>query len=116
MSKKYKIAELVIDMEPAYPLLLNRAKKYEYDGSEKAICTIRITEETYLQFEKQFPGAGRDLIEYMITGNHFYMMLTQMQGLLLHSSAVVVSCQQYDQGYSKYRMKDLFCHTSFSNL
>lgn len=95
MSKKYKIAELVIEMEPDYPLLLNRAKKYEYDGDEEPVCAIRITEETYHQLEEKYPEAGRALIEYMITGNRFYMMLTQMQGLLLHSSAVAVDGKAY---------------------
>lgn len=95
MSKKYKIAELIIKMEPAYPLLLNRAKKYEYNGCEKAICSIRVSEETYLYFEKKFPFAERDLIEYMVTGNYFYTMLTQMNGLLLHSSAVSVDGKAY---------------------
>ncbi len=95
MKAKYKVAELVFEMEPRYAPLLPQSKEYLYTGEEASLGDITITEEIYQSYEKRYPGAERPLIEYMATGALFYENLISRSGLLLHSSAVELDGKAY---------------------
>jgi hypothetical protein len=95
MKRKYKIAELVFEMDPKFEPLISRSKKYLYDGEEAPLRCIELTENGLSVYREKYKNANDGLIEYMITGSLFYRELLTQSGLLLHSSAVARDGKAY---------------------
>ncbi|MBE6712631.1 MAG: hypothetical protein E7580_03800 [Ruminococcaceae bacterium] len=95
MSKFYTVAELDVVMEPKHEPLLSRARAYETSAKNKADADLRLSEETLSRYRTRYPEADDSLIEYMVTGSVFYRSLIQHNGILLHSSAVVLDNKAY---------------------
>lgn len=95
MIKTYKIAELCVGMKPEYEPLLSRSRAYEAFGCEQIVADLTISAETYSLYRKKYPEADDALIEYMVTGSKFYHNLIHYNGILLHSSAVILDGKAY---------------------
>jgi len=99
-KRKYRIADLNVSMTTQYDRTYNQADKYATDdaeweyGEEDADIYI---EESYLKKKQEgsFRGTPLEQIEYMCTGSVFYRYLMGHDGVLLHSSAVVVDGYAY---------------------
>lgn len=91
---KYKIADLIVEFNPKFKMLKDRAKKYEIDGL-KPDYVLHVDNEHIENEKKRFPMATDEDAEYMVMGTTFYQVLLNHQGCLLHSSAVVVDDESY---------------------
>ena len=92
---RYKIADLVVDMDVKYPRLTSQCKKYKYDGDLKTNMKIRFRDGLFDEHAPQFPEIGADGLEYLWTGAEFYNLLIQFGGMMLHSSCVVYKDRAY---------------------
>lgn len=101
----YSIADLIIGMEPRYPMLRERCKPYLCQKS--GVTDYVISTETcgFAELVARHPEATEELLEYLHVGTLFYSALIRHQGLMLHSSAVVVDGECYafsaDSGVGK---------------
>ncbi len=97
---KYKIADIVVDLEVRFELLKNRASKYQVEEDEKSEFEITVT-DTQLKKAQEINSIPDDAIsdletgEYVIAGANFYQKLLNHNGCLLHASAVVVDDEAY---------------------
>lgn len=97
---KYNIAGLNVEYDAKYKKLEERSKKYLQDKNISNIdFGLRLSDKT-IEKELQrecYKNNKEDveLAEYMIIGSTFYKVLIKYNGLLLHSSAVVVDNEAY---------------------
>ena len=91
MKKLYKIADLIVAMD-SFGRTAKQAERYMCDTSDEV--NIEIT--SYMKLAKSaYPQESDDLCEYMGTGKSFYQQLINYDGIMLHSSAVVVDGKAY---------------------
>ena len=95
MTKTYRIAELLVEMEPKHEPLLTRSKTYATPSAGQTDTTLALTEEIYQRYRNRYTDAADSLIEYMVTGSQFYHSLIHHGGVLLHSSAVILDGKAY---------------------
>lgn len=95
MMNKYKIADLVVNMDPKFSPLLPQSEAYLYSGSETSICDILTPPEVVNSYRTRFPDSEEWLIEYMHTGSLFYTHLIHQGGMMLHASAVEMDGKAY---------------------
>lgn len=92
MNKRYKIADLIVDMDT-----MGRAEKQaepyiiSSDADQPDILVRANTKEVL----SRHPGISFDDAEYLSTGSSFYRQLLNFDGLMIHSSAVVVDNKAY---------------------
>lgn len=91
MEQLYKIAGIVVRMD-TYGRALEQAQAYRYTGDEPVQMNIKSTWE---QTKERFPELSQDECEYLNTGSKFFIKLNHFQGMMLHSSAVVVDGKAY---------------------
>ncbi|MGN0242632.1 MAG: hypothetical protein ACI4CT_01080 [Lachnospiraceae bacterium] len=97
----YRIAGLLVEMEPKYPTLQKQARLYQlseeeqHDNQATPDIIISLTQEYLEQKQKENPHLSLDECEYIWTGSEFYYAYIDYIGLLLHSSAVVVHEKAY---------------------
>lgn len=91
MGHYYRIADLTVRMCPSGRTRV-QAEPYRCEPVEQPDITIK-GDGAYLL--KHDPYLDADLCEYMYTGSSFYMHLLVHQGLMLHSSAVVMDGKAY---------------------
>lgn len=65
------------------------------DESQNIDITIDITEQRILNAMKDHPELNQNDWEYMLTGSDFYTALLDFNGILLHSSCIVVDDVAY---------------------
>ncbi len=92
---RYRIAELIVDLTAKYEPLRSQAKAYRYEGSEKAIADISISDSYLQQLRRNHPEGQDPLFEYLGTGSNFYTLLLSFQGMMLHASAVEIDGKAY---------------------
>lgn len=99
-KEKYRIADLNIEMETDEEKTYAQAESYMVKD-EAEFCwqsdgTIEFP-EGYLQKkrEEEYPHLPADAVEYICTGSLFYRILLRYNGMMLHSSAVVVDGYAY---------------------
>lgn len=95
---RYKIADLIVDIEFRGELSKCRSEKYkiEYDASTAPDFVIDIPEETVQKVMEDSGVSDRfDEFEYLMTGTRFYRHLIRFDGFFLHSSAVVLDGYAY---------------------
>ncbi len=95
MKTKYRIAEIFVEMEAKHAPLIPRSEKYRYDGPVIPECDLSLSDKAWVAYREHYPEASDALIEYMITGSHFYRTLISHSGFLLHSSAVELDGKAY---------------------
>lgn len=91
----YKIADIVVDMEPRYPRLLRQSEAYLYSGDEPFGIKIRLSDEFLAQKQAENPHLDLETCEYIWMGSEFYNALPAFNGMLLHSSAVVYNGEAF---------------------
>lgn len=91
MKNKYKIAGLLVEME-SFGRISEQAIPYLCDSDQRVDFTVR-SNIKYVQ--DKYPEASDDMAEYLSTGSDFYAQLLNYNGLMLHSSAVVVDGKAY---------------------
>lgn len=102
MSKqknRFRIADLKVTMETIYDRTLRQAMSYKTDEEwpdEEAEALIEFP-EGYIEKKQQneLKNLSMDNAEYMCSGSLFYRFLLKYNGLMLHSSGVVVDGYAY---------------------
>lgn len=91
MVQYYNIAGLVVEMD-SFGRTIRQSEPYLCNTKEPAdivICT------NWQSFQKKNPFLSDEDSEYLCTGASFYKQLLKYDGLMLHSSAVVVDGRAY---------------------
>lgn len=91
MKKKYKIADLVIDMESS-GRTEKQAKPYLCDDKCMVEFTVCANHKAVIDNN---PNISEDDAIYLSTGASFYRQLLNYSGFMLHASAVVVDEKAY---------------------
>lgn len=96
---KCNIAELKILLKLRYDRTYNQALAYEATDDweeDEADWVIDFPKDMLEDYQKkEYPRLSIDDVEYMMTGSLFYRKLIKNNGLMLHSSAVVVDDYAY---------------------
>ena len=92
---KYKIAGLVVDMQPKYPTLSERSAAYSVDQSTPSDFSISVPTFQIEEKVKNSPGLSMDACEYAWYGYEFYKKLLHYGGMMLHSSCIAVDGKAY---------------------
>ena len=90
MEAYYKIADLTIWMD-TFGRTLSQAEPYRCEKSEIDFAI----KSDWQNFKMNQPHLSDEDCEYMSTGSSFYHWLIKFDGMLLHSSAVVVDGKAY---------------------
>ncbi len=91
MEKYYKIAGLTIKMD-TFGRTEEQARAYACDPCEKVDMVV---ESRWPDYREKYPMYPDDIGEYLSTGSVFYKYLLDFDGMMLHSSAVVVDGKAY---------------------
>lgn len=91
MEQYYKIAGLTVKMD-SFGRIVEQAAPYLTAPCPDAQIVIK---SSWQEMKERYPGCPDDLGEYMATGSSFYRQLLDYDGMMLHSSAVVVDGQAY---------------------
>lgn len=92
---KYKIAGIILNMNPQYEPLLSQSKDYIDESDKEVEVDISFGNEELEEYHKCFPMLSIGECEYMLYGSKFYNYLICKNGLLLHSSCVVYENYAY---------------------
>ena len=95
MMETFKIAELFVEMDPSHEPLTSRSKAYAVQKADHIDASLTLTDDTYQRYHDKYKDATDSLIEYMVTGSRFYHNLILHNGILLHSSAVILDDKAY---------------------
>jgi hypothetical protein len=95
MEHKLRVADLNLEVEYNYPTMLKQAKAYEIEVAEKINIGIKVPEEEIESLQADNPHLSLNDCEYLLTGAAFYESLLYFNGVLLHSSGVVVDDYAY---------------------
>ena len=85
---KLKVADLIIEFEPKYNMLKERVAQYIYDGKEKPDITINLSDQFYLDRQKENPHLSLEECEIIYSATYFYTEIVKFNGVMLHASAV----------------------------
>ena len=94
----YDIAGLKVNIINPTGRTEKQARPYlaeNQDENQHIDITIDITEQRVLAAMKEHPELVQDDWEYMLTGSDFYTGLIKFNGILLHSSCIVVDDMAY---------------------
>lgn len=91
MKRYYKITDLVVEMD-TFGRTADQAVPYLADGERKADISIVSNWE---KFKEMYPFISDEECEYYCTAYRFYTQLVNFEGLMLHSSAVVMDGKAY---------------------
>lgn len=95
-TNKYEIAGLKILMRANFPHMINQGKAYLKEFEGEADLVIDFTDEELKEKRATlYPNADDDLMEYMMTSARFYYRFIGFNGMMLHSSCVVVDGKAY---------------------
>lgn len=89
--KKYKIAGLTVAMD-SFGRTAAQSEAYRIEDASHIDITIDPCTQEVLQ---RFPHLSEDSREYLATGVSFYRQLLRYDGMVIHSSAVVVNGRAY---------------------
>lgn len=88
---KYKIADILLEMN-TFGRTKKQAAAYLSDSQEPVDFVIPSNRQDIIE---KHPDLSEDDCEYIATGGFFYRSLTLYEGILLHSSCVVVDDRAY---------------------
>lgn len=91
MTERYKIADLLVDMD-TFGRTKVQAEHYRCDEGGEADIVVR---SRWQQQKERQPHLSDEDCEYISTGTNFYRQLLRFNGMLLHSSCVVVDGRAY---------------------
>lgn len=87
----YKVAGLSVAME-SFGKTVEQAKPYLADPVDKPDIIIR---SNWQKLKEKHPEISDESCEYLSTGSSFYRQLIKFNGIMLHSSAIVVDGRAY---------------------
>ncbi|MBE6748790.1 MAG: hypothetical protein E7557_06125 [Ruminococcaceae bacterium] len=85
---KLKVADLIVEVTPKYELLKTRSVPYIYNGEKEPDIVIPLSEQFFIDRQKENPHLSLDECEYIFTGSCFYTEIVKFDGVMLHASAV----------------------------
>ncbi len=91
MTERYKIADVLVDMD-TFGRTKAQAQPYRCDDPGEADIVVQ---SDWATAKEKYPGLSDDDGEYLCTGGDFYRQLLKFNGMVLHSSAVVVEGRAY---------------------
>ena len=91
MKKYYKIAGLTVEMD-SFGKTVAQAEAYSISDVDMPDVYIENSSKEYLG---KYPNVSDDDCEYIYTGANFYKQLINYNGIMLHSSAVVMNGKAY---------------------
>lgn len=91
MEKFYRIAGLTVKMD-SFGRTVEQAVPYEIDPCDQVDITITWD---WRELQERYPKTSDDICEYLFSGSNFYTHLLKFDGLMLHSSAVVMDGKAY---------------------
>lgn len=92
----YRIADLIVSMEPMYDRIRRQSKPYQVSTSgENVQISIEISTERRELFKEKHPKVSESGCEYILTGVAFNRQLLDFGGFMIHASAVVVDGRAY---------------------
>lgn len=91
MMCTYRIAGLQVEME-SFGRTVTQAEAYRCEPFEKADIVIQ---SNWQGLKERAPHLSDENCEYLSTGSNFYRQLLQFDGMLLHSSAVMMDGKAY---------------------
>ena len=96
MFKRYKIADIIADIDCSSKIFENQSKAYEYSDADIS-CDMQIkVPEDFLQRQMQLnPHLTADELEYMWSGFDFYRKALRFNAFMMHSSAVMYEGYAY---------------------
>lgn len=95
MTQFYKVAGLTVSMD-TFGRTLEQAAPYLCEPCETCdIELISTLEKSRPFYQKDWPDVTDSDVEYMTSGFQFYRKLLNFDGMMLHSSAVVVDGKAY---------------------
>ena len=92
---KYRIADILVEMTPKYPKTIHQSEEYKVLDNSEPDLTIMFDDEFIKARQRENPHLSLEDCEYIWYGSEFYEFLPLMDGMLLHSSAVVYN----DEGF-----------------
>lgn len=93
--KKYRICDLVVQMQPLYEPLKTQIKAYLTDQDAEVDFVIPNIDDKVKEHFEEVGYENIGLAEYMLYGAYFYTRLVMYDGIMLHSSAVVYEDKAY---------------------
>ena len=91
MKQYYRVADLVIEMD-SFGHTVIQAIPYEIEGKHTPDIVIKTD---WQSLKESQPHLSEEDCEYLSTGSSFYRQLVEFDGLMLHSSAVVMDGRAY---------------------
>ena len=91
MKQKYIIADLSVEME-SFGYVIDQARPYMVDHLKKTDIVIT---PGYSEIKKNYPNLSDESCEYVASGKSFYAQLIKHDGMLLHSSALILDGYAY---------------------
>ena len=92
---KLKVADLIVEGDFYYDLLLSRLKQYRCDENEIPDLTIKLSEKFYMDRQSETPHLTVGECECLWSGAYFYEQLARFGGIMLHASCVEYEGKAY---------------------
>lgn len=86
--EKFKIADLIVELDARGKLLFDRTRAYLYKGTSSADITIDLSDEFFMRRSDKYPTLTLDECRYVWMGEAFYLNLLDHNGFMLHSSCI----------------------------
>lgn len=86
----YKIAEIGVEYEGKYDMLIERSKKYLADDNMSPLFSLKTNPTIIESLKKQYPQSNEAEYEYTDIGASFNREIINYDGIMLHASAVAV--------------------------
>lgn len=86
--EKFKIADVIVEMDARSGLLFDRTRAYLYGGTSPADIKIDLSDEFFMSRSNRYPSLTLDECRYVWMGEAFYLNLLDYSGFMLHSSCV----------------------------
>mgnify|MGYP003455959333 CR=1 FL=1 len=88
---KLQVADLIVEFEPKYNMMQERIKQYIYTGEKEPDIVINLSEQFFLDRQKENPHLQLSEVEAIYTASYFYTEIVKFGGVMLHAS-----CVQYE--------------------
>lgn len=91
MEQHYKIAGLRVAMD-SFGRTDDFSRPYMIDREGQPDIVIQVD---WSKWERMYPGCAEQMYEYMATGESFYTQLLNFDGMMIHSSSVIMDGRAY---------------------
>lgn len=92
---KYKMAELIIELNVRYNMTLDSCRPYEIFTDEAPHITVTVTDEDLKKERENDPGFPEEYYEFLHVYRRICGELPKFDGMLLHCAAIAVDNKAY---------------------